>query len=246
MKGYLQRLMTTVTRNDQRVFPVVGSVFSDPLREGNEGVVAPGVPMVDHRAQPVAAVPAESAQPVMHEERVQAPVPQASKLLMPAHMEAPALSGLTQGTTELAASATVAKTLREEDAVTESKPTPRETSLPLEVHVVHATQQRMDDTAAIGPERRVPAAETRASAVPLVPAPNSQDTIARPAPIKAPPLRRAEAKAANAEKGGDVQIHIGRIEVIATPPAPPRSAHAAPNRFTSLSDYLKRRNGRVG
>jgi hypothetical protein len=43
----------------------------------------------------------------------------------------------------------------------------------------------------------------------------------------------------------DIEIHIGRIEVIAVPPPAPRVAAASPRRTMSLDDYLKQRNGRA-
>jgi hypothetical protein len=42
----------------------------------------------------------------------------------------------------------------------------------------------------------------------------------------------------------DIQIHIGRIEVIAAAPQPPRVPSPRANRATSLADYLAGRNGR--
>jgi hypothetical protein len=43
----------------------------------------------------------------------------------------------------------------------------------------------------------------------------------------------------------DIQIHIGRIEVTAVPPAPARAAPAKPQRRApSLDEYLRRRDGR--
>lgn len=42
-----------------------------------------------------------------------------------------------------------------------------------------------------------------------------------------------------------VQVHIGRIEVIAAAPQPPRVPTPRPNRATSLADYLAGRNGRL-
>ena len=41
----------------------------------------------------------------------------------------------------------------------------------------------------------------------------------------------------------EVQIHIGRIEVLAAPPAPPRAPAPRPNRSTTLAEYLSRRGG---
>jgi hypothetical protein len=42
----------------------------------------------------------------------------------------------------------------------------------------------------------------------------------------------------------EIQVHIGRIEVIAAAPQPPRVSSPRPNRATSLADYLAGRNGR--
>jgi hypothetical protein len=44
----------------------------------------------------------------------------------------------------------------------------------------------------------------------------------------------------------DIQIHIGRIEVVAIPQAAPRPAPAPTRKGVSLDEYLHRRNGRVG
>jgi hypothetical protein len=43
----------------------------------------------------------------------------------------------------------------------------------------------------------------------------------------------------------DIQINIGRIEVIAAPPLAPRSAPAPARKGISLDEYLSRRDGRV-
>jgi len=51
---------------------------------------------------------------------------------------------------------------------------------------------------------------------------------------------------ARREAGDDIQIHIGRIEVIAIPPPAPRPAAGTPHRRMSLDEYLNRRNGRTG
>jgi hypothetical protein len=44
----------------------------------------------------------------------------------------------------------------------------------------------------------------------------------------------------------EIQIHIGRIEVTAVPPAPARPALAPNRKSPSLDEYLKRRPGRAG
>jgi hypothetical protein len=52
---------------------------------------------------------------------------------------------------------------------------------------------------------------------------------------------------ARAEQGGDdIQIHIGRIEVTAMPPAAPRPVPAPVRKSQTLDEYLRQRNGRAG
>jgi hypothetical protein len=84
-----------------------------------------------------------------------------------------------------------------------------------------------------------------------------------PAPARASPntaaLLRADAAERNAgaarraqppaRAADDIQIHIGRIEVTAALPAPPRPAAAPPaaaRKSPSLGELLKRRKGRIG
>jgi hypothetical protein len=47
-------------------------------------------------------------------------------------------------------------------------------------------------------------------------------------------------------EAGDIQIHIGRIEVMAVAPVSPRPPPAPRQTSPSLSDYLNRRGGRPG
>ncbi len=58
--------------------------------------------------------------------------------------------------------------------------------------------------------------------------------------------REAAGGAKPAEREPDeIQIHIGRIEVTATPPAPARPAAKPMRKTPTLDDYLKRRHGRT-
>jgi hypothetical protein len=59
-------------------------------------------------------------------------------------------------------------------------------------------------------------------------------------PQTAQPARHSGAQA------DDIQIHIGRIEVLAVPQAAPRPATIAARKGQSLDEYLSRRNGRAG
>jgi len=66
------------------------------------------------------------------------------------------------------------------------------------------------------------------------------------ASISASPARREQDARRMSAEPHEVQIHIGRIEVTAVPPAPVRPTVATPRRNAmSLDDYLKRRNGRA-
>jgi hypothetical protein len=67
--------------------------------------------------------------------------------------------------------------------------------------------------------------------------PVQKPSTSRPAvqPNGAPQVRGRE----------DIQIHIGRVEVIAVPPPAQRTAPAAARNTESLADYLRRRDRRV-
>lgn len=69
-------------------------------------------------------------------------------------------------------------------------------------------------------------------------------------PAHAAPQRRSEAATREFSRGAgaedqSVEIHIGRVEVLAVAPPAPRTPAASQNRTTSLADYLARRNGRT-
>jgi hypothetical protein len=79
-------------------------------------------------------------------------------------------------------------------------------------------------------------------------APRIEERISTPFPTKAPRRERSDfsGRAVALERQPDeIQIHIGRIEVVAVPPVPVRAAPKPPNKSPNLSDYLKLRHGRA-
>jgi hypothetical protein len=67
----------------------------------------------------------------------------------------------------------------------------------------------------------------------------------------APMLRRlaqptSQKRDVGNPQGDEIQIHIGRIEVIAMPPAAPRPAAGPARKTQTLDEYLRQRNGRTG
>ena len=67
----------------------------------------------------------------------------------------------------------------------------------------------------------------------------------------APVLRRlaqppSQKRDVGQPQGDEIQIHIGRIEVIAMPPAAPRPVAAPARKTQTLDEYLRQKNGRTG
>lgn len=67
------------------------------------------------------------------------------------------------------------------------------------------------------------------------------------APLRPPRRRDNSALPGGSAQPDEIQIHIGRIEVLAVPPpATSRSAASPARKGLSLDEYLRRKNGRVG
>jgi hypothetical protein len=103
------------------------------------------------------------------------------------------------------------------------------------------------------PEKIRQSENPRRSASALTPRPDPQQidlprvdpflraAVAAKPPAPSPPLSLPRNRT---QQEPQVQVHIGRIEVIAAVPQPPRVPTPRPNRATSLADYLAGRNGR--
>jgi len=253
MKGYLQRLVDTAARDEPRVFPMAGSIFTDPVRDEDVDMSQPLLEMhANSDASPegvealVRPKQSDREEPVVRNEAGQR-LPAVSGVLVSTKVEGQRLDTLTPNAEAPAAARaardpfsneTPAAVRRERvmprtEAVVIRPPHPEFTSQP---DAESAEELIERDTA--GSQFKSPVRgdlDERPSSLTPDQARSQRDSL----------IRRATGQPVNADRSEQVQIHIGRIEVIATPPAAARPAHAAPSRFTSLSDYLKRRNGRA-
>ena len=90
--------------------------------------------------------------------------------------------------------------------------------------------------------------------VPYQPLMKANVPVAKPPAVvwEAPPVLRnipqrpASSLASPRHEPDEVQIHIGRIEVTAAPPTPPRMVPARRRASLDLGEYLKRSNRRTG
>jgi hypothetical protein len=268
MRGYLQRLAASVSRPEPRLRPLMGSIFAGELREENveevqfpiprrigvekvEGQITESVtpdpagrltrtaPMREAGASRVDKsphVPLPFAQQVENapESDTQEP-PRFAPLVprQPAQAESPVLQSQEKSPERLAKphprpATTTGKKELEEQAV------PRETRVsfqPLVLRPIVFEEARMETP--------------QASLQPVT----AREPMRRRAIYMAhreTPERLATAKESERTANEEIQIHIGRIEVIASAPPAARVARAPTNRSTSLEDYLKRRNGRAG
>jgi hypothetical protein len=216
MSGYLQRLVNAAGGGDT-VHPRTGSIFSPRVGE----TPAPAQDREDieqaARPRPRAASPhGEPADPPERVTRESRPTP-----LFPAAVDAPAAPTL------------------------EHAPPLGRTALPDAVEAAeHADERPWEPQRQPGDDHLTnrPLVRDTAEASPVF-APPSRGR--EPRPRSAPPRRlRTDRDAGQRERqADDIQIHIGRIEVIALPPPAPR-APKAPDRSVSLEAYLSRRDGR--
>lgn len=227
MSGYLQRLVNAAAGGGDAVHPRTGSIFSPR----GEETPAPGHGSQDHEhdavpppyAQLRAASPhAEPAQPANVVARGSTPTP-----LFPTASEATAAQSI------------------------EPAPSLVRAASPHDLETVVHADERAREPRRVGSDRPsdvrgvAPIARDAAEASPVWVTP---DRVPEPRPRSAGPTRlRAERhvdqRGQRERQPDDIQIHIGRIEVIALPPPAPRAAKA-PDRSVSLEAYLNRRDGR--
>jgi hypothetical protein len=226
MSGYLQRLVDTAAGRADSVHPRTGSIFS-PREEERRGPLQGW----DETEQTTLAHP----QPHQHA----APLPLESseppRGVTPRSGHAPLLPRSTAPDSHAAAHASPYSIARHDPAGDPVDP----------------LDDRSSDS---GAERRTRPVTDNGDVYVTLPAPESRRAGDTFRPVMKPP-RASEAivvapgarqpyGAQGAQQADDIQIHIGRIEVLAVPPPAPR-APKAPDRSLSLDAYLNRRDGRA-
>jgi hypothetical protein len=219
MSGYLQRLARSVMQPSERVHPMVGSVFSIPA---NQVEAEAGTPSLELGERSQEREPRERAQEQNVEISRPAPLIPHSELLRP---------------------------VQRVQAPNEATSNP---SRPVKAHEHSSEAPEREPVGAASLARKEEGSQQNVYA-PLMPVSEVRSEpkiIPQIAPNPAASSRRDTGKV-EAVRGGkreadDIQIHIGRIEVLAIPPAPPVARPAkSPHKASSLDDYLKRRDQRT-
>jgi hypothetical protein len=235
MSGYLQRMVANVSRREHTTHPLVGGLFVKPAEQGViEESATQSVPAGPQRADPISAAmnvtrDAETHPSMETAENVERVLTVSEPPLMAAksgldHAEVPEADkrhrGATQAETETMPQAVFSPAARAQRRV-EPPIEAAELTGPFKAPLLMTEQ-----------EPPAPTVQKNERAGPM-----QQPATSRPAeqPSGAPQVRGRE----------DIQIHIGRVEVIAVPPAAPRTAPAAARKTESLADYLRRRDRRV-
>jgi hypothetical protein len=261
MRGYLQRIAASVVRPQPAVHPFVESAFSASRREEpaepllREERFSAAVPVERAAAhglrdesrieapQPVQASASPSGEPVEHETLVAAPVERvAPRIFSPepsARTPQPRTSPMGP-LQEIVQRLTAATPTIEPEAfqplLPRSEIDPKQSADP-----PRAGASRQDRPESGSPEatREVPRFEP---IIPkdLSPVRAAAGLVRRPR-VELPPGPRSPQPPAD-----EIQIHIGRIEVVAVQPAAPRPATPPARKALSLDEYLSRRNGRAG
>jgi hypothetical protein len=216
MSGYLQRMAANAARPERSLHPFVSQLFTGSQRE-----------------EPVEVSTISEVRPAVRARLNEVPVSEAGKREL--HTSGPAATQpgrIVEVAAEgMRADAVMIAPQRLRDAAHE----PRERLVePERLHLLVSHGIEIDDVAsdpATSEAATVNRLMERRQAAPIV-APRRENEAAV---LERPSLREVD----------DIQIHIGRIEVIAMPPAAPRTPVAAAPKTTSLDDYLKSRNGRA-
>jgi hypothetical protein len=254
MKGYLQRLAASIVGPRSRVYPFVGSIFPGerlevapaplPLSEAfvpTDDPVSTRLEVAERSTEPTPH--RQSAEQVRVERSLVTTGNAEHELFEPLlarkapNMETPAALPRKASQTEITAA--LPETALSQSADLQSPPGSPHTNQPSEnlVDAVPVERLIVDDSVVPRRQREI------VQASPLRPPKSSAVSAAFRADSPRAAALQIFSEPSRAEGGpDDIQIHIGRVEVIAVPPAAPRPAAAPARKAMSLDEYLRRRD----
>jgi hypothetical protein len=229
MSGFLQRLVAGARRAEPRLRPFAGSPFAADLpAETHDEAVASGDPPGPGPTRAPRGAGAERVAEIASEEEPGPPVDGTPMARSPATGEPEARAAPTR---DNPASEPAPRPVRPDaqaiaaaDRPSQQSPPAREARAPSSRS---AAAERDDEDGFDSPRRFAP---------PLLMA-REPVSAAPPGPVRREPERRLAEPPPSQDP---IEIHIGRIEVIAAAPGPASAAPPVPRRSTSLSDYLRR------
>lgn len=270
MRGFLRRLAAAALTPEPRVHPFVDSIYAPPRlqnRQAPPALVEEDVPLSSPgpsafaAPRPAGSAPSGLVAPIRNQpdsNQIDSQMESQTRFQRrsrraEAHSRQSPAGPVNQGEEALPSSPAHAQ------APNESSARHRAEDFELDAG------QRSLDTSAGAPAGKEPADAGSLQAwrfTPIVsedrwPAARSAPILEPPGP-RLPPDRKSSARmdagqeAASAlarpapSQRDDIQIHIGRIEVVAVSPPAPRPAAPSHRKGLSLDEYLSRRNGRAG
>jgi hypothetical protein len=250
VNSYLGRMLRTAVGGESRLHPLAGSVYGDPEAGASHSAPPQGTEVIDDQRE-------------FHRDRASAP----------AHHSEDAATAVARPLGILEAYQPLQPLRREPGAQRQYSEKPRATvferpltapdvganALGAEATQVHAEAHLISGTRVSQPTsfrpngtlKDEPSAELidrRLTSERKDPSPGISAKMPVTTSSRAPVVGQQGVRHASPRNTGagepDVQVHIGRIEVLAVQPPPPTMAAPRRERSTSLVDYLTSRNGR--
>jgi len=252
MTGHLQRLAAGALGETPRVHPLVGSIFSESrIQRKTEApptedrlLIAAEPERRSHGKTPVAPFESETFVPLMASNlEVQTPSRPHSSDAIQATAEARSPEQGFDHNSPIRISSS--KRPRQEHRAEPSESlarspvlagaTPRSEASPASRLKAHRESEGNAPASEDGSAPRASRSDPQPTAV-----------EAQVAAARTPNLLPAERQAAEQRQAEDVQIHIGRIEVVAVPQSAPRPVVTPVRKALSLDEYLRRVGGHAG
>jgi hypothetical protein len=256
--GYLQRLAASASVSRSNLHPMIGSIFGEKpsaIREISDEEIVGHSPRASELATAEREVrspsPAASAPLINQRDRrsTAEPTRQHPSIAQPERREVYQPLFLRQTEVEIPGSHP------ESGASEAADSNPTLSVSPIEPSVSVAALETAERTAAgadLRPPMRLRGTVAAVESIRVSPRTITSQALGplqpNPVPMASTLKETAEpASVSRVERGsGDVEIHIGRIEVVAVPPPAPRAATPPVSKATRLEDYLRQRNRGAG